>query len=447
MAEYTGVWRRCRPTCSPNCRRHKFRWSAEVGSDPATGKRLQLSGTADTAKEAAEARAEAIKQHRTEGAPVGDRGTPFYTFLTAWIDQQEKDQAIRPTTAATYRRHARLYVEPTAVGGKKLAKVTAHDVETIVRAVPELAARRDAEVAAERAKKRTEREAAQAVKRSARNAERAARGLAPLPERQPKAPRPPTEPKDRKRTAGAVYAMLSSALGYAERKKLIPRNPCFAVEYRGAKSRRRADITWSMDQLRAFCTAALGDRLGELYVFAALTGLRRGELCALRWSDVDLGAARLVVRRNRYVIDWQVGEGDAKSEAGDGRTVALDTTSGDLLRALRTRQAERQLALGEAWKASGRVFVREDGSEWHPQTVSKMFTKFLAGLDLPRTTLHGLRHLSAMLGAEAGETLIQTSRRLGHAKTSTTADLYGHVFDDTAKRVADQRAALLQLVQ
>ncbi|HEY9474721.1 MAG TPA: site-specific integrase, partial [Mycobacteriales bacterium] len=270
----------------------------------------------------------------------------------------------------------------------------------------------------------------------------------PLKPRSRKGPTPkPSVGKDRsrQRTAGSVYALLSSVLGYAERKKHISRNPCVNVEYRGAKSRRRADITWSMDQLRSFCRTALADPLGPLYVFAALTGLRRGELCALRWEDVDLDAGRVVVRRNRAVIDWRVVEGEAKSEAGEDRPVALGSTAVDLLRRLRQQQAERRLALGAAWVNSGRVFVTGDGHEWNPQTVSKKFGVFLAGLDLPRTTLHGLRHLSAMLGAEAGETLLQTSRRLGHSKISTTADIYGHVFEDVAQRAAESRDQLLRL--
>lgn len=92
------------------------------------------------------------------------------------------------------------------------------------------------------------------------------------------------------------------------------------------------------------------------------------------------------------------------------------------------------------------MFVRENGEEWHPQTVTKAFSAFLTTLDLPRTTLHGMRHISAMLGAEAGETLLQTSRRLGHAKIGTTADFYGHVFEETVARVAEARASLLRAV-
>ena len=91
-------------------------------------------------------------------------------------------------------------------------------------------------------------------------------------------------------------------------------------------------MTWTGEEMRAFLAATMDDRFAPLWRLAFATGMRRGELLGLRWSDVDLVASRLTVRQTRLIVDSTVETGMPKSRAG-GRTIALDVVTVAALRA------------------------------------------------------------------------------------------------------------------
>lgn len=207
------------------------------------------------------------------------------------------------------------------------------------------------------------------------------------------------------------------------RKELLA-NPCDHVEFTTPRKRRRVRIAWTLEHVRQFCRAVEDHQLGPLFLLAALVGLRRGELCGLRWSDVNLDEGYLTVNTQLYTVGYQVAEGPPKSDSGDDEPIALDAATVEMLRRVRARQREQRLAWGEGWVDSGRVFTRENGA-WHPDRVYKVHAALLRQLGLPHVRLHDLRHISVMLGAEAGETIEQASRRLRHSSITVTSDFYG----------------------
>jgi integrase len=120
-------------------------------------------------------------------------------------------------------------------------------------------------------------------------------------------------------------------------------------------------MVWTPAQLGRFLDAAHDDRLYALWHLVAHRGLRRGEVCAVEWQDVDLNDGTLVVCRQPVQLGWDVIESPPKSDAGR-RTVALDMGTVAALRTHRRAQVADRLAWGEAWQETGKVFVREDGS-------------------------------------------------------------------------------------
>ena len=121
--------------------------------------------------------------------------------------------------------------------------------------------------------------------------------------------------------------------------------------------------------------------------------------------------------------------------------MALDPATVAALRAHRKRQLTERLAWGPAYQGSDDfVFCREDGSPLHPDDVSKRFSAAVAAIDMPRITLHGLRHTWASLALQAGVSPKVVSERLGHASVSFTLDVYSHVMpgmqEDAAAKVA-----------
>jgi integrase len=153
--------------------------------------------------------------------------------------------------------------------------------------------------------------------------------------------------------------------------------------------------------------------------------MRRGELLALRWADLDLERAQLAI---------------PVSKSGHGRSVALDAGTVAVLRALRKRQASEKLAFGPDYAGGSYVFCREDGVPYAPDYVTRAFREAAEGAGLPRIRLHGLRHTWASLALAAGINPKVVSERLGHATVAFTLDTYSHVMpglqEDAAERVA-----------
>ena len=127
---------------------------------------------------------------------------------------------------------------------------------------------------------------------------------------------------------------------------------------------------------------------------AALTGLRRAELCGLRWQDVDLDSARLVVRQAITTVDHEPTVGDVKSTRSR-RVIDLDPVTVNVLRAQRKHQLEERLLGGAGWVDSGLVFSMPDGRGWHPDVITRAFARLVERSGLPRIRLHDLRHSHA----------------------------------------------------
>ena len=131
---------------------------------------------------------------------------------------------------------------------------------------------------------------------------------------------------------------------------------------------------WSPTQLRAFLDSVRGDRLYAAWLLAATTGMRRGEVLGVRWSDVDLEAGTLTVAQIRTVVAYEVVTLTPKTDKGR-RTISLDPQTVAALRAHRVAQNEERLLLGPAYVNTDLVFTRPDGSGIHPERLSRWFTQ------------------------------------------------------------------------
>jgi integrase len=200
---------------------------------------------------------------------------------------------------------------------------------------------------------------------------------------------------------------------------------------------------WSPSELRTFLSLGAGHHHGVLFRLAAMTGLRRAELCGLYWSDVDLDAARLTIRRSLTAVRGQLVEGEPKTARGR-RSVDLDEATAAVLRAHRTAQLERRLLVGAAYRDRNYVFVAPDGAPWSPDTIGHAFERLVARSELPRIRFHDLRHTHASHLLAAGVNVKVVSDRLGHASVSFTLDVYGHVMPGQQASAAAAAAALVE---
>lgn len=238
-----------------------------------------------------------------------------------------------------------------------------------------------------------------------------------------------------------VHTMLRKALQDAVDRGYLGRNVADLAHpptQRAARGHRARDKAWTVDQLRTFLAESAQSRLAPLWQLASTTGLRRAELCGLRWADVDLERARLRVSRTITEVRGQlVVQDDAKTEAAE-RSFALDARTVAALRRWKSRQAEERLAAPPGvWSDTGLVFTREDGSGYRPKRLSSAFTAEVDRAGLPRIGVHGLRHAYATAALRAGVSPEVVSKRLGHSSVMITLTIYAHVFEQDDEAAAE----------
>jgi integrase len=253
------------------------------------------------------------------------------------------------------------------------------------------------------------------------------------------------------KTVRNVHGLLHRAFKDAVRWRRLTTNPCDAADQPRKASPEMS--AWTADQLHQFITATEADRLGPVWRLMATTGMRRGEVVGLRWSDIDLPkgksarvgedkVARVRVVQTVAMAGTRPTVGTPKTAAGR-RTITLDDETAAALRAHHNRQRAEKLAMGAGWKgADDRVVLEADGSAIHPQVLTRRFITAVRNVEgLPLIRLHDVRHSYATAALAAGVPVKVLSQRLGHADVSITLRTYAHVMpgddEDAATRVAD----------
>jgi integrase len=206
------------------------------------------------------------------------------------------------------------------------------------------------------------------------------------------------------------------------RWQLLARNPADAVK--PPKVERKQMNVLDVDGATALLKAAGGTPLFTPILLGVRCGLRRGEVVALRWRNVDLERGQISVVASAEQTDRGVREKEPKN--GKGRTIVLSATEIEELRTHRARQAEGLLALGVRLTDDHYVVTRADGQPLQPRSLTHAFVKFVRQHGF-KIRLHDLRHSHAthMLAAGVHPKIAQD--RLGHSSVGITLDLYSHV--------------------
>ena len=358
----------------------KYRVCFDYGVDR-SGRRVRKYRTFDTKRDATRA----FNEHKVKM----DKGTQVlpseYTFAQ-WLDYWYKDiilPQIEETTAYGYRGMIENYLKPQ-LGEIRLQKLTARDIQQYYTWLMD------------------EKE------------------LSP-------------------NTVIKHHNLLTNTLNAAERQEYITKNPMRAVS--PPKKRQREAKFYTPEQLGILLDKAVGTRL-ELPVFiCAYLGLRRGELCGLRWSDVDLEHKTITIENTRTQAGKKEIEKGTKT-ASSTRTLYLPDTLCDMLKAAREHQQACRAEYKNAYDDNDYVVVMEDGRPFRPNYLSELFGKFLADNDLPKIVLHELRHTFASLSNQAGIPAYNIGKALGHSTPATTQKIYTHLLDQTHTQAVEGVAAI-----
>ena len=245
-------------------------------------------------------------------------------------------------------------------------------------------------------------------------------------------------------TVGHHHAFLRSALRQAVRWGWIPRSPSDSATPPRATTTEPAAP--SVEEVRRLLVAAesYNPDLASMLWVAATTGMRRGELCGLQWSDVDVAEATLTVRRSITDLPGRVEARSTKS--GRVRRIAIDPGTVMVLERQRKAATERASTFGTKPDHSAYVWSQDidHASPWRPDRVTHSFEKVRDRAGLPQTRLHHLRHFAATMMLSSGVDVRTAAGRLGHADSSVTLRTYAHVLEQRDREAAALLGRLLE---
>lgn len=371
-------------------RGNSYSVSVYVGRDPITGKKKRKYATCRTRKEA-EARLSKMLWQVQQGLPLESSTLTLGAWLMTWLAEYvEASSRKRQRTKETYRHIAQSHLIP-ALGHLRLRDL------------------RPGAVQAYYARKRGE-------------------GLSDA-------------------TLSLHHVVLSGALKAAVNDGLLAHNPLQRVTER-PQPRPPEMQTWTAEEARRFLEAARrhSPQAHALFALALDAGARKGELLALRWEDVDLGAGVARIRRTMIRSGPEPVFGPLKNarDGEGGRMVELHPETAAALKRHRAAQAEQRLRAGPAYRDHGLVFAKEDG---HPLDLSNLGERWLDPIiraaGVRRIRFHDLRHTCATLLLQAGVHPRVVQERLGHKDVTMTLNRYSHVLPGMQKEAARKLGNLL----
>jgi integrase len=234
------------------------------------------------------------------------------------------------------------------------------------------------------------------------------------------------------RSVHHMHRILKQALTRAVRWQLIPRNPADAVD--PPKVERKELVTYDLGMTARAIDALRGTRMLVPTILSVLCGLRRGEVAALRWRNIDLERGALAVVESAEQTKAGVRYKEPKS--GRARKVSLSATVIEELKAWQTAQAKELLKLAARPNGDTFVVTQADGRPLQPRSITHEWVRLSKAKGLPRIRFHDLRHAHATHLLGVGVHPKVASERLGHSKVGITLDLYSHVMPGMQEEAA-----------
>jgi integrase len=359
----------------------------ELGVDPITGKRKQFSETFHGAARAADQRLRDLIDQQAPSRSDGV-GSTFGQLLDQWLEECDR-MDLSPTTLRTYRSQIERTIRPS-LGKVTLTRLTAKNLDALYGAM------KDA-------------------------------GKSP-------------------KTIRNHHAIISAALHQAVRWGWVRSN--VAEMAKPPRVLQKQVHAPSLDVVREVIEAAerRDPRLAPLLMLAALTGMRRGELCALRWADVDFDAGMLTV--NHSVVVAPKGLVVKTTKSNRDRIVALDSVAIALLEQHRSKAVQWISQTRGELSADAFVFSPyvEATKPFRPDNVTSFFIRVRNEVGAPTVRLHDLRHFTATQLIGAGVDVRTVAGRLGHSDPSVTLRVYSHALEERDRAAASVMGQVLTFV-
>ena len=373
----------------------------DLGRDPLTGRRITKYVTFHGTKRKAQEELTRLLGQRNEGSYIEPTKMTVAQYLNHWLEA-DIDRRVAARTAIRHRGIVEKNIIPK-LGPVPVRKLTAVHIEAF-----EAQLQREGWVKARAKQKVREGEEAPIQEK---------RGLSA-------------------QTVQHIHRTLSQALSHAVRLGVLFKNPARQVKPPRPPSREIKIL--DKNEMTTLINAAKGVGLYVPVLVAVTTGMRRGELLALRWSDIDLRAGALTVNQSIERIKGRVEFKSPKTRTSR-RTITLPAITVGALRKHYRVQLEERLKLGLGRDPRGLVFARPDGQPMDADTLSKAFRRLVASAKVTPITFHGLRHTHISHLLMDGVHVKLVSERAGHASINITLGVYAayipNMQSDAARRV------------
>ena len=349
-----------------------FRLRYNLGRDAVTGKRRTATTTVRGTRKDAERELTRLLRTADTGEHVDPSRMTVRQWLETWLDTIRAE--ISPKTHESYAEIVRCYLIP-ALGSNRIDRLASPQIQNAYNAWT----RQDG------------------------------KPLSPL-------------------TRRYIHVILKSSLSRAVEQQVLARNPADVFTKRLPKVERQELTTLTIEQ-----STYLFESIRKMHIYwpvllAITTGMRRGEILALRWKNVDLD--RGILRVIESLEQTKMGIRFKAPKTGRTRAITLPAFVVDELRCLKRQQAEALLRLGIRQSGETLVCCREDGEPKQPGSLTGEFARLTTRIrDLPRVRFHDLRHSHATQLLADGVHPKIAQERLGHSTITTTMDLYSHVTD------------------
>lgn len=367
----------------------KGRWYAVIDAgrrhDGTRDQRWIALDPSITTKREAEAAARKLAVQRDQDELPNDRHMTVAALMGRWMEATADKR--KQSTTYQYESRIRKYINP-GIGNMRVSEVRRYHIEEFLDKITRKPRRRA--------------------------------GLAP-------------------QTVGIIHSMLHSAFDWAVKHEIISRNPVDLVPKPRGDSKPKRILT--DEEFRRLTSALAGTRLAAPALILGTTGIRRGELLALRWSDVDLDNGVLHVRENLVRVGRSLAVDQPKSRTSI-RDIPLPALAVDALRVYRIQQEQRRREAGAGWIDRDLVFDNGLGDYWRPTTFSSAFADAAKRAGFPNVTPHCLRHGYASIVYEATGDMKLVQELLGHSSMNVTSDIYTHIFEARKRQAA---AAIQQI--
>jgi integrase len=243
-------------------------------------------------------------------------------------------------------------------------------------------------------------------------------------------------------TVRLVSIVLSQGLDRAVKDHLLALNPARGIDR--PKKAKKVITPYTSTELKLLLAKLESHRLFAFFRLISYTGARRGEVLALRWSDIEFNKKTLSISKTRTRLKKALVEQDS-TKGGEGRrTVQLDSETVRLMKEHKRRQLEERLKAGSLWQETNYIFTREDGVPIDPSTVYHLFKKTCKELGLRSEPLHVTRHGVATELINKGVSAHLVKEQLGHSDIATTLRAYAHIRPEQKQEVADLFASAIE---